>query len=297
MTEIRKKLIEHPYITVGIFLFLYTGALLAPSNFSASYFIRFGIDYFYAIFFYVVLPFIFLILLWNLIVPYAFFLEDEDRWDLQTLKDYNEIIKLSSIKHLGRNVIIIIICTSIYYLINFIGAIMLGALSWDFSVLFSNFDLQTGFGWFNFIVQLRAPVWEEIAFRGVILAIFLKSFSKKKAILLDGIIFGLFHFINFLLSGAEIWSSLLYTLGQIGFASMVGVFLAYVFTKTESLLPCIVMHYLINIVTLIFGVSFANDVLYVLYSVIFVGILPWVINFFIAKYVFEYWDQKETRTN
>ena len=297
MREVRKKLIEHPYIAVGILLFLYMGALLVPNNFSASYYIRFGLDYFYIIFFYVILPFTFLILLWNLIVPYGFFLEDEARWDLQTLKEYNEIIKLSSTKHLGRNLSLMILCGFVYYSINFIGVILLGTLSWDFSVLFGSFDLQTGLGWFNFIIQLRAPVWEEIAFRGVILAIFLKSFSKKKAIMLDGVIFGLFHFINFLLSGAEIWSSLLYTLGQMGFASMVGVFLAYVFTKTESLLPCIVLHYLINIVTLVFAVSFANDFLYVIYSIVFVGILPWIINFFIVKYVYDYLDQKETRNN
>jgi len=297
LTEIRKKLIEHPYITVGILLFLYTGALLVPNNFTKSYYIRFGVDYFYVIFFYVILPFIFLILLWNLIIPYGLFLEDEERWELQTLKDYNKMIRLSSTEHLGRNLSLMILCVCIYYSINFIGVLFLGNFSWNFSVLFGNFDLQTGLGWFNFIVQLRAPVWEEIAFRGVILAIFLKSFSKKKAILLDGVIFGLFHFINFLLSGAEIWSSLQYTLGQMGFASMVGVFLAYVLTKTESLLPCIVMHYLINIVTLIFNVSFANEFLYVIYSVVFVGILPWIINFFIVKYVFDYLDQKETRNN
>ena len=207
------------------------------------------------------------------------------------------MIRLSSTEHLGRNLLLMILCGCIYYSINFIGVLLLGTLSWDFSVLFGNFDLQTGLGWFNFIIQLRAPVWEEIAFRGVILAIFLKSFSKKKAILLDGVIFGLFHFINFLLSGAEIWSSLLYTLGQIGFASMVGVFLAYVLTKTESLLPCIVLHYLINILTLIFSVSFANDFLYVIYSIVFVGILPWIINFFIVKYFYDYLDQKETRNN
>lgn len=287
MTEIRKKVIDHPYIAVGILLFLYTGALLVPGNFAASYYFRFGYDYFFLIFFNIILPFTFLILLWNLIVPFGFLLEDEERWDLQTLKDYNKMIKLTSTKHLGRNLLLIIACVCVYYLFDLIGAIILGSLSWNYSVLFDN-DL-----WYYFVTGLRAPIWEEIAFRGVILAIFLQSFSKKKAILLNGIIFGLFHFINFLLSGAEIWMSLIYTLGQMGFASLVGVFLAYMFTKTENLIPCIVMHYFINIITGFVLVSFTNYGLYVIYSVVFVGILPWIINILIVKYTCDYWNRKE----
>ena len=78
-----------------------------------------------------------------------------------------------------------------------------------------------------------------------------------------------------------------------GFASMVGIFLAYLFTKTENLIPCIVIHYLINIITLIISVSFVNDAFYIIYSIVFVGILPWVINILIVKYTFEYWDKEE----
>ena len=69
--------------------------------------------------------------------------------------------------------------------------------------------------------------------------------------------------------------------------------LAYLFTKTENLIPCIVIHYLINIITLIISVSFVNDAFYIIYSIVFVGILPWIINILIVKYTFEYWDKEE----
>ncbi|MFX1276553.1 MAG: CPBP family intramembrane glutamic endopeptidase [Promethearchaeota archaeon] len=296
MAQIRKKIIEHPYVAVAILLFLFTGVLLFPHRFMISYSLRFGEDYFSIIFFNVLLPFSLLFFFWNLIVPFGFFLEDDENSSFQILKDYHKIIKLSSVEHMGRILLLSFICIIIYYFFVVTGAFILGTSSWDFSILFRNIEINEDLGWFNFITYLRAPIWEEITFRGVILAIFLNAFSKRKAIILNGLIFGLFHFINFLISYSEIWSSLLDVLALMGFGIVIGIFLAYMFTKTENLISCIVIHYFINIIFLIFFVSIENIGLMILYHVFFRTLMPWIVNSLLIRYVYKYWEQEHEQS-
>ena len=73
------------------------------------------------------------------------------------------------------------------------------------------------------------------------------------SIITNGILFGLSHFVG-LLSG----QSLEGTLGQVFFASCLGIAISYVFIKTSSLLPCIIIHYLVN--------SFGQLFVYALFS-------------------------------
>ncbi len=85
-------------------------------------------------------------------------------------------------------------------------------------------------------------MFEEIVFRGIILTVFLNRFSERKAILFSSAGFGLIHILN-LATG----SNLVWVLGQVVWAFSIGLFYGYVFTKTKSLLPSMLVHYLGNV--------------------------------------------------
>lgn len=86
----------------------------------------------------------------------------------------------------------------------------------------------------NFLNFVRAviivPITEEIFFRGIILQGFLKNYKPTVAIFLSAIIFGLVH-MN---PGAMIT------------ATVGGLLTGWIYWKTNSLLPCIMLHFLNN---------------------------------------------------
>ena len=85
-------------------------------------------------------------------------------------------------------------------------------------------------------------VLEEVAFRGVILSLFLSKYSERPAILFAALGFGAMHLLN-LASGRE----LVWVLGQVVWAAILGVFYGVVVLKSNSLWPAMVVHYLGNL--------------------------------------------------
>ena len=79
-------------------------------------------------------------------------------------------------------------------------------------------------------VALIAAISEELFFRGLILDGFNNNYSKKKAIIISALLFGLIH-----LNPWQLVS---------GFVS--GLVLAYICIETKSILLCIYMHFLNN---------------------------------------------------
>jgi len=80
-----------------------------------------------------------------------------------------------------------------------------------------------------------APLFEEILFRGFLQSALEQSFSGKKAVIASALCFALFHF--------QPWCFLQFFL----FGLIAGI----VFWKTQSILPCIVMHAFHNILVLL----------------------------------------------
>ncbi|MDD4637203.1 MAG: type II CAAX endopeptidase family protein [Bacteroidales bacterium] len=77
-----------------------------------------------------------------------------------------------------------------------------------------------------FTIVIAAPLLEEALFRGVILDGFLKKYSPQRSIVISSVLFGIVHlnpwqFIN---------------------AFLLGLFMGWVYYKTRSLLPTILMH-------------------------------------------------------
>jgi membrane protease YdiL (CAAX protease family) len=85
-------------------------------------------------------------------------------------------------------------------------------------------------------------VLEEVAFRGVILAMFLRFYNQPKAILFSALGFGVIHLGNMLSGGGSVWVA-----GQAVWAAILGLFYGYVTLKTNSLLPAMIVHYLSNL--------------------------------------------------
>jgi membrane protease YdiL (CAAX protease family) len=85
-------------------------------------------------------------------------------------------------------------------------------------------------------------IFEEIVFRGIILTVFLSRYSERKSIIFSSAAFGLWHALN-LVNGAD----LVWTMGQVVWAFIMGLFYGYVFVRTRSLLPPMIVHYLSNV--------------------------------------------------
>lgn len=90
--------------------------------------------------------------------------------------------------------------------------------------------------WGVLAIALVGPIGEEVAFRGVILQKLMdKGWSSVSAILISGIIFGLVHANP----------------NQIFFACILGYLLGWVYVRTQSVVPCIGLHILNNLLSVI----------------------------------------------
>lgn len=83
--------------------------------------------------------------------------------------------------------------------------------------------------------------FEEVAFRGILLTVFLSRYSERKSIAISALGFGLIHMLNLAMGREPVW-----VLGQVVWAFTIGLFYGYVFVRTGSLLPSMIVHYLGN---------------------------------------------------
>ncbi len=89
-------------------------------------------------------------------------------------------------------------------------------------------------------IAIVGPILEEMLFRGVITTELLKTYNPKKAIIISATIFGVFH-----LNPA-----------QILVAFLLGLLLGWLFYKTRSMIPGIVVHILNNSCSVFFSQAY-----------------------------------------
>lgn len=94
-------------------------------------------------------------------------------------------------------------------------------------------DVSTLSAFSIILAVIVAPVCEEIIFRGIILEGFLKRFHAPAAIVLSSFLFGLMHL--------NIWQ------GVSAFTG--GLLLGWIYHRSRSLLPCILLHALNNLLS------------------------------------------------
>jgi membrane protease YdiL (CAAX protease family) len=85
-------------------------------------------------------------------------------------------------------------------------------------------------------------IFEEVAFRGVVLSVFLLRYSKPKAILYSSIGFGAMHLLNLTGGKEPFW-----VLGQVAWSIIFGLFYGVLVLKANSLWPAMLVHYLGNL--------------------------------------------------
>lgn len=132
-------------------------------------------------------------------------------------------------------------------------------------------------------------MFEEVAFRGVFLTMLLAMHPPRRAILYSAIAFGGLH-LPAVLTG----QALVTTLAQVVWAFLFGLFYAYLFIKSGSLLPPMIIHWLSNVfqAPLTAYWQTAPAVVSALYGIVFgyglatLLLLPWV-RFFCARWLAE----------
>ena len=131
-------------------------------------------------------------------------------------------------------------------------------------------------------------VFEEVVFRGIVLTVFLGKYSERKAIIFSSLGFGLMHLLN-LASGRE----LVWVMGQVIWAFILGLFYGHVFVRTRSLLPPMIVHYLGNVfIGSLTGYmqSRTSIEMQALYGVIFsLGIVPTTLMILWARFFSSRW--------
>jgi membrane protease YdiL (CAAX protease family) len=113
----------------------------------------------------------------------------------------------------------------------------------DLAFLRSAFPLGSEFppqsnGWLISMIGIT----EEFAFRGVILAVFLRAYDSPRAVLFSALGFGAMHIFGALGGTNLIWAA-----GNVVWAVFLGLFYGYITLKTGSLLPAMLVHYLSNL--------------------------------------------------
>lgn len=129
---------------------------------------------------------------------------------------------------------------------------------------------------------------EEVVFRGVILAAFLRFYDQPKAIIYSALCFGLWHILYLLAGGNPV-----FTIGNVIWAAIMGLFYGYVTLRTGSLLPAMIVHYLGNLlVDAITAHLQANASIQTLavYGIIFTfGIAPTILMILWTRFFTTHW--------
>lgn len=125
-------------------------------------------------------------------------------------------------------------------------------------------------------IQSMPSIFEEVAWRGVILALFLRFYDQPKAILFSALGFGLMHTLTLQGGRPPVW-----TAGAVVWAAILGLFYGYVTIKTGSLLPAMIVHYLGNLFIAAINAYIQNNAsvpVQAVYGVVFsLGIIPTVL--------------------
>jgi membrane protease YdiL (CAAX protease family) len=109
---------------------------------------------------------------------------------------------------------------------------------------------RRAFGTYSYSTLIKAPIFEELYFRGILMRFLTQKFSPKKAVLYNGLLFTALHlqllfvFFNFTLL------ILMFTI------FIFGGLLAYIQYKTKNLLIPITLHAIANLFTILVGLPF-----------------------------------------
>ncbi len=130
---------------------------------------------------------------------------------------------------------------------------------------------------FHILTMINIGFIEELIFRGFLFRMMAKN-GVKSAIIVSSLTFGIGHIVN-LLNGA----ALIPTLMQICYATAIGYLFVIIFHKSNSLVPCIITHCLVNSLS-IFNIE---NTLSLYIAPVFLTIIPLAYAIYINKKIVE----------
>jgi len=221
------------------------------------------------------------------IAPFVLQIPYEGRSFAQYLRD----IRLSNIQPLVPLLLLGISCTLIM-LLSIFGTSILFRISQGGSLngvflrnLVHNLNRDLPPRSLSYVVTFPA-IFEEVG-RGIWLALFRKKYSEKMTIVITGLTFGFFHFIN-LIGGNDP----VFVIRQVIFGCFVGLFYGFLVLRVNSLLPAMIFHYLVNVMMgscgwyLSHSGSSVDQVLFgILNMVVVTPVLILWVKFFAEKWV------------
>ena len=258
---------EHPLLFGLILTLIYGFMAYLPEILDLEYILFTGnLSPFESIFFVFISRFALSGILWIILLPIALYLVNGI-----SSRNFVGSLRLHPERMSRRNILLGSIISFSFVICVVFTAILLGVFTSNFSLLVSP-DYENGLGWFIFIFALIPGMWEEIAFRGIILTFLLSRYSVKKALIFDGFLFALFHIFNYLILGQDLLSVLLQSIAAV----LVGVTLAYLTIKTGSILPAIIIHYSIDVILFISGFifDFSNDNSTLIFALLSLIVIP-----------------------
>ena len=144
-------------------------------------------------------------------------------WKGGYLRPFNEVWNVLTPSYLGWT-------TLLGFALIFLIDSLLSMFDFLPDIMEETFDVLES-GWLGiFAVSVLGPILEEMLFRGAITRELLKHYKPQHAILFSGLIFGLFH-----INPAQILPAML-----------IGFVLAWLYWRTKSIIPGIIIHIINN---------------------------------------------------
>ena len=198
------------------------------------------------------------------------------------LKEYLEHMRVRKGASITRTTLMGVLPILGFILLMLILALSTGIFNPNLAVLTNDYR------WFVFFLALVPGIWEELAFRGVILSNLEQRFSPKTSVLISAVLFGLFHFSNLVKDdlASVIFVAIMATAFGIGWGHVV--------VKSNSVLPAIFIHYAVDV--LLIGPLFVDAGLFTDASIIMfvmgLTILFPIVCVILAKILFKNEDSK-----
>jgi membrane protease YdiL (CAAX protease family) len=193
----------------------------------------------------------------------------------KSLRDFCYDIRLLPMKPVVRNVLLGLLLAVLTLGSIFIASLITGHFELDWSTVPA----------LRWVKGLTRGIWEEVFFRGIILVLFLRILSKRRAVIAATFLFTIVH-----LNPSKL--DLLHIVDLISIF-FIGLLYAYVVLKSGSLLPAIVFHYIHDIFIYLVQNTPGADA--TLASALLFGLL-WIsliAGAFLTKYVVARWPASE----
>jgi membrane protease YdiL (CAAX protease family) len=193
----------------------------------------------------------------------------------KSLRDYCQDIRLLPVTPLGRNILLGLLMATLTLSSIFLASLLTGHFVFDWSYVPA----------LRWVKGLTRGIWEEFFFRGIILVLFMRVFSKRIAVFFATFLFAVVHLnrlnLNMIVDVVSIF--------------FIGLLFTYLVLKTGSLLPAIVFHYVHDIfVLLVQNTPGADETLAsaLVYAFLWIAL---VIGAVLTKYIVEHWPTRGSK--